>query len=270
MALDGVLISKDDGYLLCQVHYFSEEMQKLLREELVGICKGLDAVASMRAINSYEAVLRELVKRIQLKPENSQKGIIGELLVHLVVRREFPSRRVASVLFNQEDRGLKKGFDLTLTDDDLDVWFTEVKSGELSGNTQHVSKMRALLQAARNDLIKKLDSEENYALWDNAISHAERALSSTDDKKDAIVKILDGLYSKSQDKIFDHTLANAVLAAVLFDPETGALEKEEVSKSYEKHKDGDEFANLLVIVVQKAAHDTVIDYLNREVASCRS
>ena len=265
LLLQGVETIKGDGYTLHQVFDFSDEMKSALRKELVGICRGVSALCSRRKTDSYKAVVGELVTRILKKDENGRKGVIGELLVHLMVKVEMPDKRAASALFNLEDRSFKKGFDLTLCDSVSNaLWFTEVKSGEAPPNSSLASIMDDLLMRAKRDLIHRLDNDDAYSLWINAIQHAERALSNNPDKKQAVVEILDDLYDKSSSGLYDHTEASAILAAIVFDKRTGELAEEDVQRSYERHKRNDGFGELIILVIQKATYSAVVDFLCQE------
>lgn len=263
--LQGVVSAKSESYVLHQVLFFSDEMKELLREELVSICCGASALGSGRSIYSYESVVGELVKRIESKNTDGRKGIIGELLVHLITKKEMPDKHAASLLFNLEESGYKKGFDLTLCDSDFDaVWFTETKAGEVSPASTPASAMKRLLGRAKRDLVKRLDGDNGFTLWNNAISHAERALSAEGDGKQAIVDILDELYAKSRQGLFDHTGASVILAAVVFDNRTSELIESDVRKSYEDHSLKDGFAKLMILVIQKATYTAVMDFLYQE------
>lgn len=263
--MQGVETIKGDGYTLHQVFDFSDEMKSVLRKELVGICRGVSALCSHKKTDSYKAVVGELVARILKKDENGCKGVIGELLVHLMVKVEMPDKRAASALFNLEDRSFKKGFDLTLCDSESNtLWFTEVKSGEVSPGSSLTATMNGLLARAKGDLINRLDKDDAYSLWTNAIQHAERALSNNSDKKQAIVEILDDLYDRSSSGSYDHTEASAILAAIVFDKRTNELAEEDVRRSYERHKRNDGFDELIILVIQKATYSAVVDFLRQE------
>ena len=124
--------------------------------------------------------------------------------------------------------------------------------------------MKELLGRAKRDLVKRLDKDNGFTLWHNAISHAERALNAEEDGKQAIVAILDELYAKSKRGLFDHTGASVILAAVVFDKRTSELIESDVRESYDNHSLKDGFAKLMILVIQKATYTAVMDFLRRE------
>lgn len=251
--------------MLCQVLCFSDEMKCALREELVSICRGATALCSSLSVDSYGSVVRELVKRIESKEDDGRKGIIGELLTHLIVRTEMPHKHPASVLFNLEDGGYKKGFDLTLCDQrDNMIWFTEVKSGGVLGASSPRGTMNELLGRAKRDLIQRLDEDSDCALWLNAINHAGKALDDSLDDKQAVLEILDGLYKSSEERTFDHTQANAVLVAAVFDSRVNEINVVDVQTSHRRHEENDGFANLMIMVIQKSTYSAVMGFLRQE------
>ena len=265
MSMDGVTAARDDGYLLYQIHDFTAEMKEVLRCELVAICEGVAAARSSLPFYDYPAVVRELLRRIEAKPDGGRKGIVGELLVHVVVRTEMPDKVPASVLFNLEDSGYKKGFDLTLVDrGGGDLWFTEVKSGDVSDSSYPRDTLLELLTRAKTDLVNRLNQKDGWALWANAINHAEKALDAATDVKEAVVRLLSDCFTGSQAGAYKHTDASVILAAVIFDKRVGDLTEQDMRESHYAHQQKDGFADIAIIAIQKKAYATVIDFLRTE------
>ena len=113
-------VTKEDysDYVLYYIENFSDELKSEIRSRLVSICHGAEHAQSTRVIYSYKYTLKEFIKRYKTNQdasENRKKGMIGELLVHVIL--EIEGRfTVASPFFNMEERSFKKGFDIALFD----------------------------------------------------------------------------------------------------------------------------------------------------------
>ncbi|MBQ2788071.1 MAG: hypothetical protein IJE97_00435 [Thermoguttaceae bacterium] len=112
--LPGVIKEERDGCALYVVERLSEELKKEIRDRLSAICNGAAQAESPCLLYSYSETAKEFVKRYQESEKSSQnrrKGMIGELLAHVIL--EIEGRFiVASPFFNMEERSFKKGFDI--------------------------------------------------------------------------------------------------------------------------------------------------------------
>lgn len=84
-------------------------------KNLTLICHGRDKADSTRRMYSYKSTVKEFVKRYKennvLQGNNRNKGMIGELLFHILITEEQLYSPV-SAFFNLEERSFKKGFDV--------------------------------------------------------------------------------------------------------------------------------------------------------------
>ena len=190
-SIEGVRFKKDKDYAVCHILEFSDELKKLIREQLSFICYGATNTLSTRKIYNYNNTLKEFIKRYDEKKDNTQKGMIGELIIHVLINEFFPEYETVSPFFNIEERSVKKGFDVVLTNKENHMmWITEVKSGELHKGKDANETNIDLLNRAKSDLYSRLNGE-NQSLWLNAINGAKIALDSKKDLKDAVIEILE-------------------------------------------------------------------------------
>lgn len=86
-------VTKEDysDYVLYYIENFSDELKSEIRSRLVSICHGAEHAQSTRVIYSYKYTLKEFIKRYKTNQdasENRKKGMIGELLVHVILEIE--------------------------------------------------------------------------------------------------------------------------------------------------------------------------------------
>lgn len=143
-------------------------MKQEIRNRLVAVCHGVDQARSGRKIYSYKATVKEFIKRYKTSKnvsEERKKGMIGELLVHVILEME-GRFTTASPFFNMEERSFKKGYDVALFENKTNsLWITEVKSGEIQKWQKNASAAAiGLINTAKNDLKSRLNAS-NTSLW---------------------------------------------------------------------------------------------------------
>lgn len=255
---------KRKGYALCYIKDFSDDLKKIMRERLSAICFGMSDAESGKKLYSYPSTIKEFLSRYDSKPPNIKKGLIGELLTHIIIAELFPEYAVVSPFFNLEERSIKKGFDVVLTSKkDNELWITEVKSGELHKGKTSDETMDDLVSLARNDLMSRLNGE-NKSLWLNAIHDAKIALDRHNDLKEVVVDILENLGDKSVDGLVDSKGLNVFLTGTLFSPLTdlcceGRIKQKHMSISLEN-----KFRGIFVLSIQKETYKKVYAFLKKE------
>lgn len=111
-------ITKEDcsDYIIYFIEELSDELKQEIRNRLVAVCHGADQAQSSLKIYSYRETVKEFVKRYKTNKDASEdrkKGMIGELLVHIILELE-GRFLTASPFFNMEERSFKKGYDVAL------------------------------------------------------------------------------------------------------------------------------------------------------------
>jgi len=263
-AIQGVTFVKKSGYALCYIENFSDELQKIVRERLSAICFGISAGASRKKLYSYSSTIKEFLSRYDSKPPKTQKGLIGELLTHVLIAELFSEYTVVSPFFNLEERSIKKGFDVVLTSiKDNELWITEVKSGELHKGKTSDETMADLVSLARSDLISRLNGE-NKSLWLNAVHNAKIALDKHNDLKEAVVDILENLGDESVDGLVNSKELNVFLTGTLFASLTDLCCEAKVKKKQKAIYSENIFKGIFVLSVQKETYDKVYAFLKQE------
>lgn len=270
--IPGIQKIKGNNYIIYYIDSLSDEFRKSIRELLSSICHGINAIQNPEnKLYSYQKTVEEFLRRYNASQEKNQnakspkhkKGMIGELLVHIILRLE-NHFELLSPFFNMEERSFRKGFDVLLFDPQLkELWITEVKSGEPLSLTvqQRISK---LLSTAKADLRKRLN-EENQSLWLNAQNAVRNSIASVVTQKD-VKQILTRYSNLSADNQSSSQNHNVILASVLFSPLSELVEENTIIKSQSKIQQEHLFNKCIILVVQQHTFDEIYQFLSSEVS----
>lgn len=265
--IKGVDYKVNDNYAVCHIHSLSDDLKKLIRQNLSTICHGshIEDYLGQPSYN-YQSTIASFLERYEKKTVDTKKGMIGEFLSHILITSLFDGYEIASAFFNLEEKSIKKGFDLILynTNDDS-AWITEVKSGNLHKNKDHDQTTAVLLNTAKSDLNKRLNEQETQ-YWHNAINHVRASVHDEKDYRNTLIKILREDCSnnaaagdaKSKDK-------SVVLVANLFEPMDTLISSQPAQVMAESLSDGNTFNRAIVLTVQKNTYEKVISFLQEEI-----
>lgn len=262
--LRGIDCYKENKYCLFCVNDFTEEIKNELRAQFAAICHGEDYAGSGRAMYNYRNTVKEFLKRYEGKTSEIKVGMIGELLIHLLMGIYFDEYKVVTPFFNMEERSIKKGYDVVLTEvDNPSIWLTEVKSGQLHRNKNANQTMSDLLNTAKADLQTRLN-EENETLWHEAINGAKIAFDTQNTMKDAVMDVLmswgDEAYNgnnTSKDK-------NVILSGVVFSDIADAVTQDVPQNKQANVEQEALFNKVYVIALQKGTYDKVYQFIREE------
>jgi len=261
--INGLTIFKDsECYIVC-VTEFSENIKQLLRDNLCLICHGKSAKKFPKEYNNYKSTLKELLNRLKTRDDDMKKGMIGELLTHVIFCNYFEDYLSVSPYFNLEENNIKKGFDLVLIKNN-EIWINEVKSGELHSNKTSTETSVDLINTAKLDLKDRLNNG-NTMLWLNAINHAFICFNKFPDEKDAIENILNTKYAD----VCDHATeqgknTNVILTSVLFHDVNNFISKKDIINKKNSVEKENLFKNIFVLAIQKSTYKKVIEFLEGE------
>ncbi len=264
--LKGIEYYKKSKYCLFCVNEFTDEIKEELRTQFASICHGEDYAGSGRVMYSYRNTVKEFLKRYEGKSPKIKVGMIGELLIHLLIGVYFEEYKVVTPFFNMEERSIKKGYDVVLTEtDNPTIWITEVKSGQLHKNKNANQTMLDLLNTAKADLGTRLN-EENETLWHEAINGAKIAFDTKNTMKEAVMEVLmswgDEAYNRnntSEDK-------NVILSGVVFSDIMDAV-THDIPRDKQANVEREELFNkVYVIALQKGTYDKVYQFIREEAA----
>lgn len=260
--MEGVTIYKDDEYCVFYVEYFSEELKNAIKDNLSAICHGEADSQSGKPLYNYKKTLAELIERYKAKNKDKQIGLIGELLVHVLIRTELLDFSIDSPYFNMEERSVKKGFDIVIDNSKSEtLWIAEVKSGNIHQKKTSTQTIVELINTAKNDLRNRLNNNNNNTrrLWLNAIHGAKLVLDHIPDKKRAIVSILEDNAENS-----NSSSINVILVGSLFHDITDKFDQVNVFEKKKRIDNESIFNDVFVIAIQKHTHDTIYEFLKSE------
>jgi hypothetical protein len=177
MPFTGVRVENSKECTVCLIEDFSDEFKQKIRDNLASIFHGAVEVEALPYYHTYQSTVAEFLKRYDTKDENVKKGMIGELLAHVLLSNHHVNLETLSVLKNKEERNIKKGFDIMyLHKNDNSLWYSEVKSGHCSPSRKNAAidpkKSNAgLLKRAKDGIIEMFESKRD-TLWDSALIDA--------------------------------------------------------------------------------------------------
>jgi len=177
MPFAGVKIENSKECTICLIEDFSDEFKQEIRNTLARIFYGIIEAEAIPHYHTYRNTVSEFLKRYETKDDNTKKGMIGELLAHILLNNYHVNLKTISVLKNKEERSIKKGFDIIYVHkDNNSLWYSEVKSGECSplGKNNTIDPKRSttgLLKRAKDSIIEMFESKRDN-LWDSALNDA--------------------------------------------------------------------------------------------------
>lgn len=265
--MEGVKKEEDSNYVIYTIENLSDQLKQEIRNRLVAICHGTDQTESAFNIYSYHETVKEFLRRYKKEDtsKNRKKGMIGELLVHVVLELE---RRftTASPFFNMEERSFKKGYDVALFEISTnELWIAEVKSGEINKRHKNSSSVAVgLINTAKSDLNKRLNNSDT-SLWLNALNAAKVSMSENNNLKSAIIKLLGQCADDAVDGKSSSNTFNVVLSAVLFHPVSDCIKAEKIKRKYKNIVQEGLFKNVFIVSIQEETFDDVYKFLESEI-----
>lgn len=263
--MEGILFEKSEAGSLCfTVEEISDELKDVIRKRLSEICYGAAKASRNSVLYSYQRTLAAFFEKFDSKSADTQKGMIGELLTHVLLLHYEDDFRAASAHFNMEEDSIKKGFDLVLHHGTTDqTWFVEVKSGECGEQTS-IQKLGELLSLAKNGLKTALNSERK-TLWQNAVNGASIVIQDSD-LKTQIETILERYNEKAATGKSVSTEYNAILVAVCFSGNQIFATGTDFEIRHATQKNLNEFRDLMSIAMQKDTLQSVTTFLRGEIS----
>jgi len=136
--ITGIKLEKDteNGVYICYVEDFSDELKGKIKEKFSELRNGAVIIEEVEEneIYDFKNTLKRFLEMYSFNkngtPKDSKikKGIIGELLSHILIPEILPQLKMISVMRNKEENSMKKGFD-SVYFDNSNIWYCEVKAG---------------------------------------------------------------------------------------------------------------------------------------------
>ena len=252
--IQGVTKEENSDYVLYFIENLSDELKEEIRNRLVAVCYGADQAQSALKIYSYKESISE----------DRKKGMIGELLVHVILELE-GRFTTASPFFNMEERSFKKGYDLALFEGATnELWIAEVKSGKIQKNQKDASSAAVgLINTAKNDLKMRLN-DTNTSLWLNALNAAKVFMSDNNNQKEVVMKLLGQCADDAVEENNSSNSFNVVLSATLFHNISERMEAARIEKKYFRIIGEKLFKKVFIMIIQKETFEAVFDFLESE------
>lgn len=248
---------------LCVINDLSNDLKARIQEELSSVCFGFSAAASKDLAYTYKETLKEFIKRYKNKPQKTQKGMIGELLAHILITEYDNDLQTVSPYFNLEERSIKKGFDIVFHNrNSKDLWFAEVKSGEYEKSASESANTQ-LLARAKKDIKNKLSSSDP-SCWQNAINGAIVVCEQNQELKDKVKAALAIERRTALAGSPTSVSKNVVLVSVLYKNIKNPIPRENVKDFHESITAQREFSGVLVFSIQKGTYQKIYRFLEEE------
>lgn len=269
--MEGITKISQSGYQIFYIENLSDDLKNRIRDWLSKICYGESNAISGRCTYSYKNALKQFLhlydaisETSSQKTENRKKGLVGELLVHVIMLEYYTDYSINSAFFNLEEHSYKKGFDVVLSNNSTkEIWILETKSGEIKKDKNSNETIKSLLSIGKSDLKKRLN-ENNDLLWQNAINHAKCYMKEQNGEKEAVLKLLADYAENTTLQKLKSTDINIMLAGMLFHEIAKKFDDTCVSNTYDGYKKKKEFKDIHLIAIQKSTYAAIVDFLRAE------
>lgn len=258
--IDGVNILKKTNYSLLYFNSFSDEMKNIIREQLRGIYHGFNEIDLAPEFYSYKNTLSSFLDRYEGKTEETQKGMIGELLLHVLINHLDFGIKSLSILKNKEERSIKKGFDVVYFEiNEKKLWYTEIKSGRCEDGSKNSSQYNLeLLNRAKTGILTMFSQKLN-SRWESALIDVSLTIKEADGALN-----LKNILANDSPIMGNIEKKNAILVSVLYHPLSDLIEDSNVNKFCEDVLNEGSFLSIMIISIQKTTFDKVAQFLRDE------
>lgn len=259
MPIIGVRKVENENYSIFYIDFLSDEFKQIIREQLQGIWSGFSEADSLSEYYSYKHTLESFLERFTPKTIETKKGMIGELLAHMLLNNEDNNLTSLSILKNKEEKSIKKGFDIIYCHLEKDkLWYSEVKSGK--SETENSTSYNLVLQDRAKTGISKMINEKRNSLWESALYDVS-AMIKQDEGKLELKKLL----SDDSPKLNSNQKKNVILISVLYHDLSDEIEETSVANFLNEINIENVFEDVIIISIQKNAFETVSDFLSSEI-----
>lgn len=258
--IPGIKLNKDieKGVYICYVEDFSDELKTKIREMLSSIWHGV-VDSTERKQYDYRNTIKRFLERYSSKSDRTKKGMIGELLAHLLIP-QYTDLNVISIMKNKEESSIRKGFDIVYSNQGNSIWYCEVKSGGSLDESENIDhKNKHLLNRAKTD-IQNNSMGNRAALWDSVLVDVNLTIFDSDQKIN-IRKLLDEHHPDAENRNMDR---NVILSSVLYKNMDSKISFPNL-KDYKAAVDREEiFVGLIVFSIQKPTYTKIEQFLKEE------
>jgi hypothetical protein len=263
MPINGVRIIEEPNYSVFYIDNFSDEFKQIIRDQLKGIWSGFSKADSLPEYYSYQNTLKSFLGRYNSKSIETKKGMIGELLSHILLNYQDNHLTSLSILKNKEEKSIKKGFDIIYCNiADKKLWYSEVKSGRSeSGSVDSTNYNQELLKRAKEGILKMIN-EKRESLWESALIDVDLVIKENEGRLD-LAKLL----SNDSPCLNSNQKKNVILISSLYHDLSDTINKDSVSDFWDNTLSENIFEDVIIISIQKTTFETVAIFLNDEITN---
>ena len=263
MPISGVRTIETKNYSIFYIETFSNEFKQIIRDQLKGIWSGFAEADILPEFYSYKNTLKSFLERYNPKSENIKKGMIGELLAHILLGHQENELTSLSILKNKEEKSIKKGFDIiycNLTENKL--WYSEVKSGRSEKGLENSNTYNTILLNRAKVGIGSMISERRNSLWESALYDVSAMIRENDGRIN-----LKLLLSGDSPSINSNQRKNVILISVLYHGLMDLIIESSINQFFTDATSENVFESITVVSIQKDTFEIVADFLRDELAS---
>lgn len=260
MNIDGVKYQKSNNCSFFIIEHLSGEFKNIIKTQLSGIFNGLAHATELPNILTLNSTLKSFVQRYQSKDANTKKGMIGELLAHLLINNFHEELNSVSILKNKEDKSIKKGFDIIYFNPSTNkLWFSEVKSGESDSDENNASESNKILLNRSKVSIQTLFSDDRDVLWESALIDVQLTISSNARRIN-----ISELLSSEINVINRDSQKHVILVSTLYHDIADEVEFQSLLDYYNNLVAENIFLDIIIMSIQKRTYDAVANFIINE------
>lgn len=260
MTIEGVRQINKSNCTLYIIDHFSDDFKQIIRNQLQGIWSGFAESDSLPEFYSYKFTLESFLERYNPKDDNTKKGMIGELLAHILLNHTDNNLTSLSILKNKEEKSIKKGFDIVYCEIDCDkLWYSEVKSGKSETGTQDSNTYNEILLNRAKKSINDMILERRNSLWESALIDVDLMIKENNGKLN-----LKQILSKDSPKLKIDQKKNVILISSLYHDIADCIDENNQLSFYNNTILENLFQEIKIVSIQKNTFETVADFLSKE------
>lgn len=263
MLINGVRTIENNNYSIFYIDSFSEEFKQIIREQLQGVWNGFSDADSLPEFFSYKNTLTSFLDRYNSKSDDIKKGMIGELLAHILLSHQENRFTSLSILKNKEERSIKKGFDIIYCNiEDNKLWYSEVKSGRSEDGSQDSTEYNTVLLNRAKLSIRNMIEERRNSLWESALFDVSAMIKENEGRLN-----LRQLLSNDAPSININQRKNVILISTLYHGLTDEITENSVSDFFTDTITENIFESVIIVSIQKTTYETIANFLSDELTT---
>lgn len=254
-----ISIIQNNNITICYINDFTEKLKNHIKQFLTIVCYG-PHINKPETIKAYpfKKTIKSFKERYDQKTPEMQKGMLGELIAHILINNYMENLKIFSPYFNKEEANIRKGFDALYIDTNNNcIRYGEVKSGELHNGQTIDQTNNSLLYNAEIDLKDKFCDCERQVLWDNAKNDASLFSNINNDYE------IHSLLNEDEDTHLSND-KKVILVSVCFHDINDKIKIQKTLEHYERLLTRNTFSDAIIFSVQKNTLEKIKNFMFEE------